>query len=129
MRFINTKTHGIFDYLISVILIALPFVFDLDKKEPETWLPICMGLGQIPIIFFTKYEVGVVGALNMSQHLILDLLAGIFLAVSPWVFGFHEKIFLPHFLVGLAVVFMSLFTQKVPAKINSEAFDSSKAQM
>jgi hypothetical protein len=127
MRFINSKTHGIFDYLISVILIAIPFVFHLDKKEPETWLPICMGLGQIPIIFFTKYEVGVIGGLKMNQHLNLDLLAGIFLAASPWIFGFYEIIYLPHFITGLVVICMSLFTQKEHAKINPAAFDSSKA--
>lgn len=127
MRFINTKIHGIFDYLVSIILIAIPFVFHLDKQKPETWLPICMGLGQIPIIFFTKYEVGVVSGLKIQHHLILDLIAGIFLAASPWTFGFYERIYLPHFMVGLLVIFMSLFTKKEPAKINPEAFDSSKA--
>ena len=127
MRFINTKIHGIFDYCISVILIALPFVFNMDKQEAESWILISMGISQIPIIFFTKYEVGVIGSLKVQHHLILDLIAGIFLAISPWTFMFHERVFLPHLCVGIAVVLMSLITIKESPRMNREAFDSSKA--
>ena len=31
----------------------------------------------------------------------MDFLSGVFLAISPWVFGFSERVWVPHVLVGL----------------------------
>jgi hypothetical protein len=51
----------------------------------------------------------------MQGHLALDLIAGIFLAVSPWLFGFSDYVYLPHLILGLLEIGAALFTQTVPS--------------
>ena len=40
----------------------------------------------------------------MRMHLTMDTVAGIFLAISPWLFGFYKQganAWLPHLIVGI----------------------------
>jgi hypothetical protein len=40
----------------------------------------------------TDYEFGLVKTIPMKTHLNIDLISGLLLAVSPWVFGFSDRI-------------------------------------
>jgi len=51
----------------------------------------------------------------MRGHLTIDIIAGIFLAISPWLFGFSEIVYWPHLLVGIAEIGAGLMTKTVPA--------------
>jgi hypothetical protein len=47
----------------------------------------------------------------MRIHLVLDLVSGLTLAFSPWLFGFSDYIFAPHVIGGIlemAVVALSV---------------------
>lgn len=115
MRFIPTRVHGILDYLIGVLLIAAPWLFDFSRGGAETWIPVILGAGAIVYSLMTDYELGLVRRLSMSTHLVLDGLSGAFLAASPWLFGFADFVYVPHLLVGLLEIGASLMTHKVPA--------------
>ena len=57
--------------------------------------------------------------LPMKMHLINDYIAAIFLAVSPWLFGFADEsrnVWMPHLFAGLAVLLLSLMTEKEPRR-------------
>lgn len=45
MRFIPTRVHGMLDYLIGILLIAAPWLFDFDRGGMETWIPVILGAG------------------------------------------------------------------------------------
>lgn len=116
MRFLPTRVHGVIDYVWGVALIATPWVFGFANGGAAQWVAVIFGLGAILYSLVTAYEVGVLRILPMELHLGLDAVAGVFLAASPWLFGFAREVFLPHLLFGLFSVVASLVTKTEPAK-------------
>src|SRR5690606_21786694 len=121
MRFLSTRAHGIMDYLMGILLIAAPWLFDFARGGAETWVPVILGAGVILYSLMTDYEYGLSPAISMRTHLKLDLLSGILLAASPWLFGFSDYIFLPHLIVGILEIGASLVTHTVPANMSRHA--------
>jgi hypothetical protein len=114
MRFLSTRVHGMMDYLVGVLLIAAPWLFNFDRGGAETWIPVLLGAGAIVYSLFTDYELGAVRRISMPTHLNLDLGSGILLALSPWLFGFSDYVWEPHLIVGLLEIGTSLMTRRVP---------------
>jgi hypothetical protein len=119
MRFIPTRVHGILDYLMGTLLIAAPWLFDFALGGAETWVPVILGVGVILYSLITDYELGVTRTLPMGTHLVFDLLGGVFLAVSPWLFGFSNTVWQPHLIFGLLEIGASLTTKTIPARKNA----------
>jgi len=113
MRFIPTKFHAPLDYIVGVALIAAPWIFQFSEHTAATVVPIVLGIGLIAYSLFTDYELGVWKVAPMAVHNLIDIVAGSFLALSPWLFGFADEsanVWLPHVVVGLAAVFLGLTT-------------------
>ncbi len=111
MRFLPSRLHGVIDYLWGVALLATPWLFGFADVAAAKWLAVVFGLGAILYSAATDYELGLVRILPMVLHLGLDGLAGAFLAVSPWLFGFADRVFWPHLAFGLFSVVASLITR------------------
>lgn len=114
MKFIGTKVHGYLDYIVAILLITAPWIFDFYQGGAESWVPIILGLTTIVYSLFTRYELGVSPKLNMSTHLTFDVISGLLLAVSPWLFGFAETVWAPHLIVGIFEVGVAAMTKVVP---------------
>lgn len=115
MRFLPTRVHGVLDYLVGMLLIASPWVFDFARGGAETWIPVILGAGTIIYSLLTDYELGASRSISMSTHLSLDLWSGILLAASPWLFGFNEYVYLPHLIVGIVEIGASMVTERTPS--------------
>ena len=115
MRFIGTKTHGYLDYIMGALLIAAPWIFDFAAGGAETWVPVILGAGVILYSLMTDYELGASPQISMRTHLMLDLIGGALLAVSPWLFGFADYVWEPHLIFGLLEMGAALFTKRVPS--------------
>jgi hypothetical protein len=115
MRIIGTKTHGYMDYMMGVLLIAAPWLFDFNRGGAETWIPVILGAGAIAYSLFTDYEMGAVRQISMRTHLGLDLVSGILLAVSPWLFGFSDYVWAPHLVLGIIEIGAALMTKREPS--------------
>ncbi len=114
MRFISTKVHGTIDYLMGLLLIISPWIFGFANDDAAQWVPILLGVSALVYSLITDYELGLLKVLSMKAHLMIDLVSGIFLAASPWIFGFSEEVYLPHLLLGIAEIGASLFTRQHP---------------
>jgi hypothetical protein len=114
MRFLSTKIHGVLDYMTGLLLIAAPWLLGFADQGPATWVPVVLGIGAILYSLMTNYELGVIKTLSMPTHLWLDALSGAFLAASPWIFGFSDRVYLPHLLLGIFEIAASLVTQTTP---------------
>lgn len=110
MNVISTKAHGVIDYLMGIVLFASSWIFNLDINSPEGMIPAFLGLSAIVYSLFTNYEMSLSNIISMRTHLWLDEMAGIFLAVSPWLFNFSGRIYLPHVLLGVAELGLAIFT-------------------
>jgi hypothetical protein len=107
------------DYLMGVLLIAAPWLFDFARGGAETWVPVILGVSTILYSLMTDYEYSVSGVISMKTHLTLDLVSGIFLAASPWIFNFNEYVYLPHLILGILEVGASLMTERGTASSHS----------
>lgn len=114
MRIISTKAHGYLDYTMGLLLIVAPWAFGFSQNGAETWVPVILGISAIGYSLITDYELGVTPQLSMRTHLGLDLFSGILLAVSPWLFGFADYVYLPHLILGIAEIGASLMTETKP---------------
>jgi hypothetical protein len=114
MRFIETRTHGYLDYIMGILLIASPWIFDFAMGGAETWIPVILGAGMIVLALFTDYELGAIRKISMRMHLTIDLISGALLAVSPWLFGFADDVWEPHLIPGVFEIGASLMTKLHP---------------
>lgn len=121
MRFINTRVHGMLDYGMGVLLIAAPWLLNFARGGAETYVPVVLGVGVILYSLITRYELGVLKVLPMGAHLAMDFFGGLFLAVSPWLFGFNDYIVWPHVLFGILEMGAALMTQRYPALSHAAA--------
>jgi SPW repeat len=115
MRVIGTKTHGYLDYIMGLLLIAAPWIFDFNRSGAETWVPVVLGAGVILYSMLTDYEMGVTRKISMRTHLTLDMIGGALLAASPWIFGFADYVWAPHLILGLLEIGASLMTKTTPS--------------
>ena len=111
MRFISTKAHGVIDYLVGIILIAAPWLLGFADNTAATYIPVALGVMALLYSLCTAYELGVIKLLSMPAHLAIDLLSGILLAASPWLFGFSDNVYVPHLVFGILEIGASLMTQ------------------
>jgi hypothetical protein len=107
---IKSKTHGYLDYIVGVLLIASPWIFDFYRSGPESWVPIILGASAIVYSLITDYELGAARILPYRAHLALDIISGIVLAASPWLFGFAEQVYVPHLVFGLLEIGVATFS-------------------
>jgi len=114
MRFIPTRVHGLLDYLVAAVLIALPWAGGFAGRGAETWLPVVLGGGVIGYSLLTDYEWGLRRVIPVPNHLLLDLGGGILLAASPWLFAFADRVWVPHLLIGLFETAAALTTRLTP---------------
>lgn len=115
MKLLNTRLHGLLDYLLGGLLIIAPWMFAFASDHISTWIPVTLGAAVILYSVFTDYEYGFIPEISKRTHLIMDGIIGLFLAVSPWLFNFNEEVFMPHLVVGLVFVIISVSTSTMPA--------------
>ncbi|WEX07515.1 SPW repeat protein [Chelativorans sp. AA-79] len=116
MQFIPTRIHGVLDYLVGILLIVAPWLLGFANGGAAQWVPVVLGLGVIVYSLLTNYELGVIRVISMPVHLALDVIGGIVLASSPWLFGFQDQIIWPHLVVGIIEVVTAASTDRQPGR-------------
>ncbi len=124
MKVIPTYIHGIFDYVGGIVLLFAPNIFGFSEMGGAAVIvPRVIGALVLMQAVLTDYEVGLLKILPMKVHLMNDYVASIFLALSPWIFGFAtqaKNVWMPHFVVGLLVFLLSLMTETAPKHLPAE---------
>lgn len=111
MRILSTRAHGVIDYATGLLLIVAPYLFGFANGGAAQWTPMVVGIALIGLSLMTDYELALVRMIPMPVHLATDVAAGLLLAISPWLFGFADRVYLPHVIVGLLEIGAGLMTQ------------------
>jgi len=117
--FISTAFYGVVNYILALTLIASPWLFNLvDVSSAALLIPIYIGWLQLIMAIFADTEVGFIRQFPVQIHLVLDVIMGFFLLVSPWLYTFSSKnsgnAFWPALLLGGLLFFMGIFTKGSP---------------
>jgi hypothetical protein len=113
--------HAVLDYAVGVLLIAAPWIFQFaDESSAAKWISIVVGVAMIGMSALTDYEGGLLARMiPMRMHLMADAVVGIFLAVSPWLFGFADEganAWAPFLVIGLGELAAAAMTDPVPGE-------------
>lgn len=114
MKIISTKAHGYIDYIMGIMLLVSPSLFNLDMENIQSIILYVAGATIIFYSLLTSYEVGIIKVIPMKIHLILDILSGFLLAASPWIYGFSEIVYAPYLVLGLLEICAALMTSSKP---------------
>lgn len=107
---IPTRIHGFIDYAVGVFLLAAPYLLGFASGGAKQWVTIALGAFAIGYSLLTRYELGAVPVISMRGHLALDTAFALFLAASPWLFGFAHEVYAPHVAVALSGLCVTALT-------------------
>lgn len=110
MKIISRKMHGALDYGSAVLLIAAPWLFAFSDVEPAKSISVAAGILILAMAAMTNYETSVVKLIPMQIHLYADIMLGIFLLISPWIFKFNGETYLFHVIMGLFAIMSGILT-------------------
>ncbi|RZK61793.1 MAG: hypothetical protein EOO95_15935 [Pedobacter sp.] len=110
MGLMSRTFHAWLDYMSCAVLIFAPWVFKFSDSNAAVAVSIGAGAVILFSSLMTKYEGGVFRIMPMAMHLTLDVLLGIFLLASPWLFSFQDKITWPHFIFGILAILSGILT-------------------
>jgi hypothetical protein len=108
---IPTKLHGLLDYAGGLLLVIMPWSIGFSQYTWAPWIMVMIGIGMMIYSLFTRYEWGYAGLISMHTHLWLDILAGLILIISPWVFDFNTHVYRPHMITGIIMIGIALVSR------------------
>ncbi len=103
------------DYPAGLLLIVSPWLFGFSDLGTAATIPVVIGVVVLLQSLITDYELSIANVLPLKAHLSLDVVAGVFLALSPLLFGFADEglnAWLPHVLFGLGLVGSGFMTRE-----------------
>lgn len=117
--FISTAFYGVVNYIIALTLISSPWLFGLvDVSSAALIIPIYIGWLQLVMAIFSDNETGFIKQFPMQIHLVMDVVMGFLVAISPFLYSFAYKqdctAWIPAVVIGCLLMFMGNFTKKSP---------------
>ena len=113
--FISTTFYGVLNYIVALTLIAAPWLFDLvNISSAALFLPIYIGWLQLIMAIFTKSETGFIKRFPVQIHNVLDVFMGFILFISPFLYTFSAKAWVPEVALGGLLMIMGFFTKSSP---------------
>ncbi|HEU5121679.1 MAG TPA: SPW repeat protein [Candidatus Saccharimonadales bacterium] len=122
MKVLSAKVHTIIGLIVGVVLFLAPAIFGFGANQAATLTAQLVGVFIVFSELITTSKASLLKVVPMRVHLVLDYATGIFLAISPWLFGFASmpaNEWVPHLIVGVLVVGYALITN--PAAETTEA--------
>ncbi len=94
--------HGVIEYLVGLLCVAAPYLFDFDTTRATT-LSIAVGVVVLVVAAVTAGPTGLIDELPVSAHVALDYVLAIFLIAASFLFGFSNDGKATAFFIGLGV--------------------------
>jgi hypothetical protein len=119
MKFISSKTHTYIGAVVGVVLIVAPWIFQFDEVDAAKWSAIGVGLFVLVNELVTTSPAALLKIVPMRVHVMLDVVTGIFLLATPFLFGFADEdanAWVPHIVVGLLIAGYALVTDTSDAQ-------------
>ena len=118
MQFISPRTHTIIGFVVGIALLLAPNIFGFsDVGGAAVAVPRIIGIIVLLSELTVRGSFSGMGFIPMRLHIMMDILMGAFLTLSPWLFSFSDagtNAWVPHFIVGLLMVGYALMTRTNP---------------
>jgi hypothetical protein len=121
MKFISSRAHGVLDYPVGFLLIIAPQLFGFSDVDAARNVSVAIGVSALVYSLLTSFELGLFKVIPFRVHLGLDLVSGVLLAASPWLFGFADETRAFHVTAGLLEVLAVLSTRPYTGRATTTA--------
>ena len=111
MRILPTRIHAMIDYAFGLLLIVAPYLLGFGNGGAAQYVPQLLGIGIIGMSLVTDHELSLARIVPMPAHLGVDMLGGVLLLASPWLFGFAGQVRWPHVILGLIEIGTAAMTE------------------
>lgn len=102
MKILNSKIHGIVDYLFVLFLFASPSIFGLQQRaELFTYL---LGAIHLLVTIFTNFEYGIIRIILFKHHGWIELVVSFALVGVAFYLGEVENELSQNFYFALAIL-------------------------
>ena len=104
--------HGTIEYVIGVLLIAAPFLFDF-KASAAVAVAIVVGVLVLVVASSSVGPTSLVNSVPISAHLLFDVALAAVLIAAPFLFGFNNESAPTAFFIvlGVAHLLMTIGTR------------------
>jgi drug/metabolite transporter (DMT)-like permease len=113
VKIISSRTHTYIGAVVGVVLIIAPWVLGFDEITSATASAVGVGLFVVVNEMLTTSPAAPLKMVPMRIHLVLDVVTGIFLLASPFLFRFSDEdanAWVPHVVVGVLIAGYALVT-------------------
>lgn len=115
MRIITPRVHTMIGLVVGALLVAAPVLFGFSDNSAASAVAMWIGIFIVLNELITTSSLSLVKLIPMRWHIMIDVVTGIFLALSPWAFNFVNNDdylqWVPHLVVGIMVVGYALLTR------------------
>jgi len=113
--FISTAFYGFFKYILSLTLIASPWLFNLvDISSAALLIPIYFGWLLLIMNIFADTPASPIRQFPIKMNMVADVIFGFFLMVSPYLYTFSPKAHWLELILGGLLIFLANFTKGSP---------------
>lgn len=123
MKILSQTTHTIIGLVVGFALIVAPWLFGFaEAGGAAVMVPVVVGIMVLLSELTTTSPISPLKVVPMRIHIMMDVVLGVFLALSPWLFGFANlaaNAWVPHVIVGLAMAGYALITNPQEAGVKA----------
>ena len=116
---ISRKTHGVFDYVMSAVLIASPWMCGFSTEVVNRQIALILGIAVALYSLVTKYDLGMIGILPFAFHRFLDLAVGVFLGSAFLHIASGDRGGLVFAILGVMILFNTFTTERPEDTVTS----------
>jgi len=100
---ISARVHGVLDYATVAAFLNAPMVFGFSGTTGATILYWLSGI-HLLMTGCTDFPLGVFKWIPSKIHGAIEVVAGLFILVAPWIFGFSSVYTARNFFVAMAII-------------------------
>jgi hypothetical protein len=125
MGVISSKVHTIIGLAMGVVLLFASSIFGFADVTSAAMVALFVGIFIIANELITTSPYSPLRLVPMRIHIALDVVTGLFLAASPWIFGFFDAAmpmqWVPHVTAGVLTAGYALLTTTADEKKSAVA--------
>jgi hypothetical protein len=118
--FISHSFFGYFAYPLAIVTMASPWIFNsangthfVNVGGASLFFPFMFGWFSLLMAIFSNTK-GFINIFPSQMHCTLLTIVGFVIMVAPWLYGFHDRVFLPHLILGAINFIMGVYTKGSP---------------
>jgi hypothetical protein len=116
MKFKIRIINGILNYALALALVASPWIITIEEAVAGKLILVITGLILLTISLVSNFELGIIKSIRYKENLIANIIIGVFILLSPFLFGFFDISYKAHIFFGCVQIAMPLIAYRVHFK-------------